>query len=145
MLLVSYIGFPATAGEIEVQRHAQFLKGLQFVTESLSGKLPQRVLIPLSRFLHLPSLRRERKESSITPSSCADHPDTNVNLLNVTHTSSAHLCSDNNHSICHNFQSRFSWIKAHCFDKACGENHSHFYFNKHSDSNITYQNSFLEH
>ncbi len=63
--LVSYVGFPATAGEIEVQRHTQLLKGLEFITESLSGKLPQRVLIPLSRFLHLPPLR-ERESSSIT-------------------------------------------------------------------------------
>ncbi len=127
--LVSYVGFPATAGEIEVQRHTQLLKGLEFITESLSGKLPQRVLIPLSRFLHLPPLReRERELINHT-----DHPDT-----------TAHFCSDNNHSICHYFQSLFSWIKAQRFDKECGDNCSHFYFNKRSDINITHQNSSLE-
>lgn len=62
---VSYVGFPATAREIEVQRHTQLLKGLEFITESFSGKLPQGVLIPLSRFLHLPPLReRERAHQS---------------------------------------------------------------------------------
>lgn len=90
------------------------------------------------------SEERETRSSSITRSSCTDRPDTNVNLLNVTHTSSAHSCFDNNHSVCHYFQSHFYWIKAHRFDKACEDNHAHFYFNKHSDTNITYQNSSLE-
>lgn len=53
----TYIGFPATAGEIEVQGDPQVFKCLQFITEAFSGKLPQGVLVPLGCLFHLPFLQ----------------------------------------------------------------------------------------
>lgn len=49
----SYVGFPAAAGEIKVERDPQVLECLQVIAKAFAGKLPQGVLVPLGRFLHL--------------------------------------------------------------------------------------------
>lgn len=49
----SYVGFPAAAGEIKVERDPQVLESLQVIAKAFAGKLPQGVLVPLGRFLHL--------------------------------------------------------------------------------------------
>lgn len=52
----SYVGFSATAGQIQVQRDPQILECLQVISEAFSRKLPEGVLIPLSCLFHLPFL-----------------------------------------------------------------------------------------
>lgn len=54
--LESYVGFSATAGQIQVKRDPQVLECLQVISEAFSRKLPQGVLIPLSCLFHLPFL-----------------------------------------------------------------------------------------
>lgn len=49
----SYVGFPTAAGEIKVERDPQVLECLQVIAKAFAGKLPQGVLVPLGRFLHL--------------------------------------------------------------------------------------------
>lgn len=51
--IASYVCFSAAAGEVEVEGDPQVFEGLQVVSEALPGKLPQSVLVPLSRLLHL--------------------------------------------------------------------------------------------
>jgi len=52
----AYVGFSATAGEIEVQGDPQVFKCLQVVAKAFSRKLPEGVLVPLGCLLHLPFL-----------------------------------------------------------------------------------------
>lgn len=49
----TYVGFPAAARQVEVQRDPQLLEGLQVVSKALPRKLPEGVLIPLGSLLHL--------------------------------------------------------------------------------------------
>lgn len=53
----AYVGFSATAGEIEVQGDPQVFKSLQVISKAFSRKLPQGVLVPLGCLFHLPFLK----------------------------------------------------------------------------------------
>lgn len=57
----AYVGFSATAGEIEIQRDPQVLKCLQVIAKAFSRKLPQGVLVPLGCLFHLPFLEDTRR------------------------------------------------------------------------------------
>lgn len=52
----THVHFPATAGEVEKQGYFELAEGLQVLTETLSRKLLERVLIALGSLLHLPLL-----------------------------------------------------------------------------------------
>ena len=60
--IVAHVGFPAAAGQVEIQGHPQLLEGLQVLAVALAGELPQCILIPLSCLLHLPFLEDGERE-----------------------------------------------------------------------------------
>lgn len=58
LFCVAYVGFAAAAGQVEIERNPELPEGLEVVPETFSRKLPQRILVPLSRFFYLPFLRK---------------------------------------------------------------------------------------
>lgn len=126
----TYIGFPATAGEIEVQGDPQVFKCLQFITEAFSGKLPQGVLVPLGCLFHLPFLQdtwrantwwgrgenQKEKRKNVGKRSRPRHPPDTPTIavlwlkssLLINHTYNKQTSSDKTHTHTHTLTS-YTW------------------------------------